>query len=62
MQKTSTSDVMDLSINSDELFRFAEENLPAEPRQHVIDTLLRFSRSLEIRPSVHVGQTETVNN
>ena len=62
MAKTSTLDIMNLSIDSDDLFRFAEEEFSAEPRQQVIDTLLRFSRSLEIRPSSLVGQIETVSN
>ena len=62
MAKTSTLDIMNLSIDSEDLFRFAEEEFSAEPRQHVIDTLLRYSRSLEIRPSSLAGQVEIVSN
>jgi hypothetical protein len=62
MDETSTPELMDFSINSDELFQFAEQNLSAEPRQHVIDSILRFSRSLEIRPSSMIGKFESVTN
>jgi hypothetical protein len=62
MIKTSTPDVLNFSMNSEDLLRFAEEEFQEEPRQHVIDTLLRFSRSLEIRSSASVGPIETVAN
>ena len=62
MAKTSTLDVMNFSINNEDLFRFAEEEFSEEPGQHVIDSLLRFSRSLEIRPSAFVGQIESLKN
>lgn len=62
MAKTSTLDIMNFSIDSNDLFRFAEENFSEEPGQHVIDSLLRYSRSLEIRPSSLVGTIENVNN
>jgi hypothetical protein len=62
MNKTSTSDVFEISMNSEDLFRFAEENFSDEPGQHVIDSLLRYSRSLEIRPSQLIGQIESIKN
>lgn len=62
MAKTSTLNVMNFSINNEDLFRFAEEDFSDEPGQHVVDSLLRFSRSLEVRPSILVGQIETVKN
>lgn len=62
MAKTSTLDIMNFSIDSNDLFRFAEDNFSEEPGQQVIDSLLRYSRSLEIRPSTMVGTIENVNN
>lgn len=62
MAKTSTLDVMNFSINSEDFFRFADDEFSEEPGQHVIDSLLRFSRSLEVRPSSFVGQIESVKN
>lgn len=62
MAKTSTLDIMNFSIDTNDLFRFAEENFSEEPGQHVVDSLLRFSRSLEVRPSSLIGQIESVSN
>ncbi len=62
MNKTSTLNMMNLGIDSEDLFRYGNEEYNEEPSQNVIDNLLRFSRSLEIRPSKMVGQIESVTN
>ncbi len=62
MNKTTTLKIMNLGIDSEDLLRFSNEEHNEEPRQHIIDNLLRFSRSLEIRPSKMVGQIESVKN
>ena len=62
MTKTSTLKSMNLGINSEDLLHFANGEQQEEPRQHVIDSLLRFSRSLEIKPSKMVGKIESVTN
>lgn len=62
MNKTSTLKIMNLGINSEELLHFANGEKQEEPRQHVIDSLLRFSRSLEVKPSKMVGKIESVSN
>ena len=54
--------MMNLGIDSEDLFRYGNEEYNEEPSQNVIDNLLRFSRSLEIRPSKMVGQIESVTN
>jgi hypothetical protein len=53
---------MNLRIDSEDLLRYSTEEHSEEPRQHVIDTLLRFSRSLEIKTSKMVGKIESVTN
>lgn len=53
---------MSLGIDSEDLLRYAEEEYNEEPRRHVIDSLLRYSRSLEIRPSSMIGSIESVTN
>ena len=62
MNKTTTLDMMNLGIDSEDLFRYGNEEYNEEPGQNVIDSLLRFSRSLEIRPSKMIGQIEAVTN
>lgn len=62
MNKTSTLEIMKLPIDSFELLRYVQENENEEPGTHVVDALLRYSRSLEIRPSEYVGQLEMVQN
>jgi hypothetical protein len=62
MNKTSTLKIMDLRINSEDLLHFANGEQQEEPGQHVIDNLLRFSRSLEVKPSKMVGTIESVTN
>ncbi|MCX6311991.1 MAG: hypothetical protein NT084_10205 [Bacteroidetes bacterium] len=53
---------MNLGIDSEDLFRFSNEEHKEEPRQHIIDSLLRFSRSLEVKSSKMVGKIESVKN
>ncbi|MBI3510086.1 MAG: hypothetical protein HY064_05445 [Bacteroidetes bacterium] len=67
MIKTTTTEIMNLGIDSEDLLRYANEDPstssgPQEPRQHVIDALLRFSRSLEIKRSATIGTIEHVTN
>lgn len=62
MNKTATTDLMKLPIDSTELLRFAEDNASQEPGDHVITSLLRYSRSFEVRTSELLGQIETVYN
>ncbi|HET6993034.1 MAG TPA: hypothetical protein VFJ43_17000 [Bacteroidia bacterium] len=53
---------MNLRIDSEDLLRYSNEEHNEEPRQHVIDSLLRFSRSLEVKTSKMVGKIEAVTN
>jgi hypothetical protein len=62
MIKTTTLDNMSLGIDSEDLLRYAGEEHTDEPRKHVIDSLLRYSKSLEIRPSSMIGSIESVTN
>lgn len=45
-----------------ELLRYAEDNASEEPGDHVIEALLRFSKSLEVRNSEVTGKTEFIYN
>jgi hypothetical protein len=62
MNKTSTPKIMNLGINSEDLLHYANGEQQEEPGQHVIDSLLRYSRSLEVKPSKMVGFIESVTN
>ena len=62
MNKTSTPKIMNLGINSEDLLHFASGEQQEEPGQYVIDILLRFSRSLEVKTSKMVGRIENVTN
>jgi hypothetical protein len=62
MNKTSTPKIMNLGINSEDLFHYASGEAQDEPRQHVVDNLLRFSKSLEVKSSKLVGKIENVTN
>jgi hypothetical protein len=62
MNKTTTLEMMNLGIDSEDLFRYGNEEYNEEPGQHVIDNLLRFSKSLEVRSSKMIGQIESVTN
>ncbi|CAN5739480.1 hypothetical protein BH11BAC7_BH11BAC7_09990 [soil metagenome] len=62
MNKTSTPEIMNLGINSEDLLHYASGETQDEPRQHVVESLLRFSRSLEVKTSKLVGKIESVTN
>ena len=62
MAKTFTQVNSDLSVKADELMSYAEEDFKYEASQGVIDRILRYSQSLEIRKSKVVGTVETVTN
>jgi hypothetical protein len=62
MNKTATQDFLNLPIDSAELLSYAEENSNHEPGDHVIDSLLRFSRSFEVRNSELTGKVEFIFN
>ncbi|CAN5428107.1 hypothetical protein BH11BAC1_BH11BAC1_29970 [soil metagenome] len=62
MIKNSTLKIMNLGINSEDLLRYSNGEQLEEPRQHVIDNLLRFSKSLEVKSSEMIGKIETVSN
>lgn len=62
MAKTSTLPHSELSVRPDELMSYAEEDFRYEPSQGVVDSILRYSQSLEVRKSKMVGVVETVAN
>jgi hypothetical protein len=62
MNKTFTHQPMKLPIDSSELLRFAQEHSNEEPGNHIIDNLLRYSKSLEIKESKLIGLVETIGN
>ncbi|CAN5185305.1 hypothetical protein BH09BAC5_BH09BAC5_22340 [soil metagenome] len=62
MIKNSTLEIMNLGLNSEDLLHFANGEQMEEPRQHIIDNLLRFSKSLEVKNSSMVGKIETISN
>ena len=62
MAKTFTLSKSDFSVQADELMSYAGEEFKHEPSQGVIDAILRYSQSLEIRKSKFVGLVETVSN
>ena len=62
MIKTTTPEIINLNIDSEDLLRYGNEEPTLEPGKHVIDALLRFSRSLEIKRSTMVGTIESVAN
>lgn len=62
MAKTFTLSHPELSIKPEELMNYAQEDFRYEPSQGVVDSILRYSQSLEIRKSKLVGLVETVSN
>lgn len=62
MNKTATQDFQNLPIDSAELLKYSEDNSSYEPGDHVIDSLLRFSRSFEVRNSEMLGKAEFIFN
>lgn len=62
MAKTFTLSQSDLSVKPDEVMNYVEEDFRFEPSQGVVDAILRYSQSLEVRKSKMVGVVETVSN
>lgn len=62
MPKTFTLSRTELSVKPEELMSFVEGDFKFEPSQSVVDTILRYSQSLEIRKSSYVGFIESVCN
>lgn len=62
MAKTFTLPHSDLSVQADELMNYAQEEYQFEPSQGVVDSILRYSQSLEVRKSKYTGLIETVSN
>ncbi|MCA6362947.1 MAG: hypothetical protein IM638_07905 [Bacteroidetes bacterium] len=62
MNKTSTRELNSFPIDHAELLRYVENNAGEEPGDHVIEALLRFSKSLEVRNSEITGKTELIYN
>lgn len=62
MAKTFTLSHSDLSVQADELMNYAQEEYQFEPSQGVVDSILRYSQSLEVRKSTYMGLIETVSN
>lgn len=62
MAKTFTRSNSDLSVKPEELMNYAEEDFRYEPSKGVVDSILRYSQSLEVRKSKFVGTVETVAN
>lgn len=62
MVKTFTLENLMLQVESEDLFKMATNEGDNEPRQHVIDVLLRYSRSLDVNKSSYLGHIEQTNN
>ncbi len=62
MARTFTLLHSDITVKSDELINYVEEDFGFEPSQHVVDSILRYSQSLEVRKSMYTGLIETVAN
>jgi hypothetical protein len=62
MDKTSTLDNMSISINNTDLARFAAEDYPYDPGDQLVNRLLRYSRSLEVKNSKLIDCIENVLN
>lgn len=62
MVKTFTLENLMLQVESEDLFKLTTNEGDHEPRQHVTDALLRYSRSLEVNKSSYLGHIEQTNN
>ncbi len=62
MAKTFTLSHSDLSVKPEELMNFVEEEFRFDVSQGVVDSILRYSQSLEVRKSTYMGLIETVSN
>lgn len=62
MARTFTQLHSDITVKSEELINYVEEDFGFEPSQAVVDSILRYSQSYEVRNSTMVGLIETVSN
>jgi hypothetical protein len=62
MAKTSTRLHPELNVKPEELISYVQEDYKFEAPKSVIDSILRYSQSLDIRKSKMVGSIETVAN
>lgn len=62
MAKTSTRLHPDLNVKPEELISYVQEDYKFEAPKSIIDSLLSYSKSLEVRKSKIVGTIETVSN
>lgn len=62
MAKIFTQLHSDITVKSEELKNYVEEDFGFEPSQQVVDSILRYSQSLEVRKSKYTGLIETVAN
>lgn len=62
MARTFTQLHSDITVKSEELINYVEEDFGFEPSQAVVDSILRYSQSYEVRESKMVGLIETVSN
>jgi hypothetical protein len=62
MAKTSTRLHPELNVKPEELISYVQEDYKFEASQSIIDSILRYSQSLDVRKSKMVGIIETVSN
>jgi hypothetical protein len=62
MDKTSTRLHPELNVKPEELISYVQEDYKFEASQSIIDSILRYSQSLDVRKSKMVGIIETVSN
>ncbi|MCK6640380.1 MAG: hypothetical protein RL007_2625 [Bacteroidota bacterium] len=62
MAKTSTRLHPELNVKPEELISYVQEDYKFEAPKSIIDSILRYSKSLEVRKSKIVGTIETVSN
>lgn len=62
MAKTSTRLHPELNVKPEELISYVQEDYKFEAPKSIIDSILRYSMSLEVRKSKIVGTIETVSN
>ena len=62
MAKTSTRLHPELNVKPEELISYVQEDYKFEAPKSIIDSILRYSKSLEVRKSKIVGNIETVSN
>lgn len=62
MAKTSTRLHPELNVKPEELISYVQEDYKFEAPKSIIDSILRYSKSLEVRKSKIVGTIESVSN